>query len=106
MRAKCRRMSETAVRVDAGDDGVSGEVSMIVAPGTKAGARDRMLDRALGAPLMAAAVKLQAVLVAAPSAYAFPEPGKDESGRTRFVVSGALEGDRLVPRRPGAKARS
>lgn len=99
-------MTETAVRVDVGDDGVSGEVSIVVAPGTKAAVRDRLLEGAIGALLTDAAEKLDAVLVAAPSAYAFVQPGKDESGHTRFVVSGALEGDRLVPRRPDVKARS
>jgi hypothetical protein len=94
-------MSDTVVHVKVEARGVSGEVAIVVAPGTKADAQKRLLDRALATTLEDAASSLSAVLVAAPHAYAFVQPGKDDQGRTRFVVSGALEGDRLVPIRPG-----
>ena len=77
-----------------------GEVAIVVAPGTKAKKRDALLDVLLAAPLYDAASELGVVLAAAPSSYAFPLPGKDEAGRTRFAVRGRIEGDRLVPHRP------
>ena len=76
---------------------VVGEISLAVAPGTVASVRDRRLDELLGEALHRAANELQVVLAAAPSAYAKPLPGKDAEGRTRFVVRGRVEGDRLVP---------
>jgi len=81
-------------------NGVTGEIAIAVAPGTKAHARDRALDAALSAALSDAAASLDVVLAAAPSAFAFQQPGKDEEGRTRFTISGRIEGDRLVPARP------
>jgi hypothetical protein len=79
---------------------VHGEVALELPPGTKAAKRDRALDALLAAPLSDAAASLSAVLAAAPSAFAYALPGKDEAGRTRFVVRGRAEGDRLVPERP------
>ena len=87
------------VRVVIEGRGVRGEVAMSVAPGTKAGVRDRALDVLLAGPLAEAADALGAVLMAAPSAYAFPQPGKDEAGRTRFEVRARVEAERLVPER-------
>jgi hypothetical protein len=85
-------------------DRVRGELALEVPPGTKAAKRDRALDALLAAPLSDAAGALDVVLAAAPSAFAFPMPGKDEQGRTRFVVRGRIEGDRLVPERPEPRA--
>ena len=88
-----------SVRVVVEGRGVRGEVLMSVLPGTKAGVRDRALDALLATPLGDAAEALGAVLAAAPSAYAFPQPGKDETGRTRFEVRGRVEAERLIPER-------
>lgn len=82
------------------NDVVVGEVALEVAPGTTANVRDRALDSLLGAQLTEIASQRGVVLSAAPSAYAFQEPGKDSGGRTRFVVRGRVEGDRLLPARP------
>ncbi len=91
-------MSEE-VRVAVENGAVVGEVAIVVAPGTKAKKRDAVLDVLLAAPLFDAASELHVVLAAAPSSFAFPLPGKDEAGRTRFAVRGRVEGDRLVPQR-------
>ena len=88
-----------SVRVVVEERGVRGEVLLNVLPGTKADARDRVLDALLATPLADAADALGAVLAAAPSAYAFPQPGKDEAGRTRFEVRGRVEAERLIPER-------
>lgn len=79
---------------------VRGELALVVAPGTVAKERDRLLDRALRGPLTERAEELGAVLVAAPASYCFVRPGKDEEGRTTFDVGGRLEGERLIPERP------
>jgi hypothetical protein len=89
------------LRVEVRDRAVVGEVAIVVAPGTKANKRDRALDALLATPLHDAASELGVVLAASPSAFAFPLPGKDDAGRTRFAVSGRIEGDRLVPHRSG-----
>ena len=81
---------------------VRGELALDLPPGTTAAKRDRAIGALLVAPLSDAAATLSVVLAAAPSAYAYPLPGKDEAGRTPFVVRGRVEGDRLVPERPDA----
>ncbi len=78
---------------------VSGEVALHVAPGTVAAVRDRALEALLSKPLEALAEEKDAVLVVAASGYAFPQPGKDGQGRTRFIVSGRIEGGRLMPKK-------
>ena len=83
---------------------VSGEIAIEVPPGTTAQARDRALDAALTDPLGDAAERLGAVVAAPPHRFAHPLPGKDEAGRTRFVVRGRAEGGRLVPERGTLKA--
>lgn len=87
-----------AVRVEGKT--VRGEVAIPVQPGTKAATRDRALDALLALPLADAVDELGVVLAAAPHAYAFPQPGKDAEGRTRFLIQGRIEGDRLLPERP------
>ena len=79
---------------------VQGEFALAVAPGTLAKDRDREIDALLAGPLSDAADRLGVVMAAAPSAFARPLPGKDESGRVRFQVAGRVEGERLVPFRP------
>jgi hypothetical protein len=78
---------------------VTGEIAIEVRPGTTAQVRDRALDAALTGLLGDAAESLGAVLAAPPHRFAHPLPGKDEAGRTRFVVRGRAEGGRLVPER-------
>ena len=89
-----------AVEVRIEGSTVRGELALDVTPGTKRAKRDRAIDALLAVPLTDAAVALSVVLAAAPSAFDFPLPGKDDAGRTRFVVRGRVEGDRLVPERP------
>jgi len=91
---------ESELQLETTANGVLGSLALTIAPGTKAAARDRALDGALARPLADAAAKLSVVLAAAPSTFAFQQPGKDDRGRTRFLVSGRVEGDRLVPARP------
>ena len=77
-----------------------GAFALVVAPGTPAAQRDRLVDRLLTQPLFAAAEELGVVLGADPHCFARPLDGKDEQGRTRFSILGRVEGDRLVPARP------
>jgi hypothetical protein len=77
--------------------GVEGEALLRLDPGTRADAQHRAIDAALSSPLNDAAAGLGLVLVARPSAYAVLQPGRDEEGRSRFVVRGRTEGDHLVP---------
>jgi hypothetical protein len=88
---------ETLVRVEESQGGVTGEVALAIAPGTRADAQRDALETALSGPLTEAAARLDLVLAARPSAFAAAQPGKDEQGRTRFLVRGRMEGDRLVP---------
>lgn len=76
-----------------------GELALEVPPGTTAVARDQAIDALLGPRLDALANEATAVVSAAPSAFAFQEPGKDEQKRTRFTIRGLLEADRLLPQR-------
>lgn len=82
-------------------DEVRGEVALLLAPGTLREAQDSALDEALREPLHQASQTMGVFLVAAPSAFARPLPGKDEAGCTRFEVHGRVEGERLVPIRKG-----
>ena len=78
-----------------------GTVAIVVPPGTRAAERDALLDAALGERVHALAAELGAAPAAAPSAYAWPRPGKDGEGRTTFDVCARAEGDRLLPFRKG-----
>ena len=99
--AKNAPLAVEVLRLDVTAHGVEGEVALTLAPGTRAEAQGGALDRALSGPLADAATELGVVLTARPSAFAFVQPGKDDQGRTRFVVRGRAEGGRLVPaRRP------
>ncbi|MBI2390369.1 MAG: hypothetical protein HYV09_12335 [Deltaproteobacteria bacterium] len=82
-----------------------GELALELPPGTTAGVRDKSIDALLGDRLIDAAASVDAVVAAAASAFAFPRPGKDPKGRTVFDVRGRIEGDRLLPSRPGKQAR-
>ncbi len=79
---------------------VRGELALVIAPGTVAKARDRLLDRALLVAITARADELGSVLAAAPASYCFVRPGKDELGRTTFDVGARIEAERLIPERP------
>jgi hypothetical protein len=91
---------ERDLRIDG--DLVVGTIALSVPPGTVAAARDKMLDDALRLQLGDLADELRVALAAAPRRYAWPLPGRDEQGRTRFSVCGRVEGDVLVPHREGA----
>jgi hypothetical protein len=85
------------VRLQATAKGVEGEAALRLDPGVRADAQHRTIDAALSTPLNDAAAQFCLVLAARPSAYAFLQPGKDDEGRTHFVVRGRAEGDLLVP---------
>jgi len=91
------------LRLELVENTLVGELAVDVPPGTTAAARDKAIVALLGARLMALASDANVVVAAAPSSFAFPEPGKDEQKRTRFTVRGVIEADRLVPQRPGKK---
>jgi hypothetical protein len=78
-------------------DRVRGTVTVLVPPGTSSAERQRLLDRALGAPLEELAEAHGLALQAAPSRYVRERPGRDEQGRTVLDVSARVEGDLLVP---------
>jgi hypothetical protein len=89
--------SEVVLRLEETDDGITGEVALAIAPGTRADAQRGALEAALSGPLSDASARLGVVLAARPGAFVSAKPGKDEQGRTIFVVRGRKEGDRLVP---------
>jgi hypothetical protein len=91
------RDPQHVVRLQPTAKGVEGEASLLLEPGMRADAQHHTIDAALSAPLSDAAAELGLTLVARPSAYAFLQPGRDEDGRSRFVVRGRIEGDLLVP---------
>ena len=91
------RPAETELRIEVVPRGVEGEIAIALEPGIRAETQARKLDRPLATPLAEAAAQMNLVLSARPSAYAFVQPKKDEQGRTRFLVRGREEGDRLVP---------
>jgi hypothetical protein len=101
--APARDDAELVVRAEGST--VRGAFALAVAPGTKAAKRDRAIDALLAVPLADAAEALSVVLATSPSAYAYPLPGKDEAGRTRFAVRGRVEGGTLVPERPAPDPR-
>jgi hypothetical protein len=76
---------------------VTGEIALLIAPGTKADAIDKQIDQALNAMLHEVADGMGAVLGTYVSRYAKPLPGKDDAGRTRYLVRARREGGRLVP---------
>jgi hypothetical protein len=88
------------VRLEKTGTEIVGEVRLVLPPGIRSATQARAVDRVLAVPLTNLANELGVVLAAAPSAFAFAQPGKDERGRMRFVVRGIPEGGRLVPRRP------
>lgn len=95
-------MSETAgkapqIELDVEGDEVQGALAFTVAPGTVAKVIDRTIDQLLGDRMDACASALGVVLSAPPSAFVRPLPGKDEEGRTRYVIKARAEGARLVP---------
>jgi len=77
--------------------GLQGEMWIRLEPGTTKQQRDRLLDGVLTEALFEASVQIGAVLSADPHAYAQLTDEVDEDKRTRFVVQGKVEGDRLVP---------
>jgi hypothetical protein len=78
---------------------LSGELALDLPPGTTAAARDKAIDALIGKRLEQLASEIGAVIATAPSAFAFPEPGKDDQKRTRFTIRGVVEADRLIPQR-------
>lgn len=84
---------------------VEGQLALPLPPGIRAAERDRLVDAAVTQALFEAAQQLGVVLAADPHAYAHPLDGKDSEGRTRFVVRGRVEGDRLVPIKTGKLRR-
>jgi hypothetical protein len=97
-------MSDFALRVE-GDE-VTGEFSLLVQLGQKSPSLNAALDRALGVKLSDAATSMGVVVAAAPHTFAKPLPGRDETGRVRYLVRGRREGDRLVPAHSAAKPAS
>jgi hypothetical protein len=91
------------IRLDLVGKALLGELALELQPGTTAAARDKAIDALLGPRLDALALAVTAVVAAAPSAFAFQEPGKDDQKRTRFIVRGLLEADRLLPQRAKKK---
>lgn len=79
------------------NDDVTGEIALAIAPGTRSEVIAKQLDQALAALLEDAAKSLGVIVAAAPSRFARPLPGKDDRGRTRYVVRAARDGDYLVP---------
>ena len=88
---------EDALALTVNEGLVTGEVALEIGPGTPASAISAALDAALAGPLATAAEELGAVLAAAPHRYARALPGKDEAGRTRYMVRARREGDMVVP---------
>lgn len=88
------------LRLEIEDKLIVGEVALAVPPGTSAAARDKALEAVLTEKLLEVSAARGAVLAAAVCKYAFPQPGKDDRGRTRFIVRGRVEADRLLPARP------
>ena len=88
------------LRLETEGDMISGELALDLPPGTTAAARDRALDTILAGRLTELAAARGVVLSAPASSFAFQSPGKDDQRRTRFVVRGRVEGDRLLPARP------
>lgn len=84
-------------------DLVTGELALDLAPGMVAAQQRKSIDEALGEALASAAGDLGVVVAAAPHRFAFPLPGKDPEGRTRFSIGARAEGGRLVPARPAPK---
>jgi hypothetical protein len=93
-------MQGEVVRLEVVEKLVEGELALELPPGTTAAVRDRAIDELLNARLTEIATRQGVVLSAATSAYAFPQPGKDDAGRTHFLIRGRIEGDRLLPHRP------
>lgn len=88
------------LRLDIEGNVIAGEIALDLPPGMNAGARDRAIDALLADRLTEIARGHGVVLSAAASSYAYPVPGKDDQRRTRFLVRGRVEGDRLLPQRP------
>jgi hypothetical protein len=84
-----------SLRVESNE--VQGELTILIAPGTVADNRDRLVDEALTEPLFEFARQNGVVLVADPHAYVRALDGRDEQGNTRFLIQGTMEGDRLIP---------
>lgn len=87
------------------DREIRGEFALLVPPGTLAAARDKLVDEHLTEALFALARSVGAVLATDAHDYARPQDGRDDQGRTRFVVRARIEGDRLLPVRAGARRR-
>lgn len=87
-------------------DVVTGELAIVLAPGTVARDQQRAIDDALKDALYDVAAQLGAVLVSSPHRYTTPLPGKDEQGRMRFRVAARVEGGRLVPAKAGGETPS
>lgn len=96
-------MKGEILRLELEGKALVGELAVDVPPGTTAAARDKAIVALLGPRLQALANEAGIVVGAAASSFAFPEPGKDEQKRTHFTVRGVIEGDRLIPQRPGQK---
>ena len=79
------------------EDEVSGEIALDVPPGTSAKNLEKLVTQALVEPLHRVAEELDVVLAAVPIKYARQVPGRDEEGRTRYLVRGRREGGKLVP---------
>ena len=76
---------------------VTGEIKLLLPPGTLRADQQRALDEALGGMLDEAARALGVVVSAAPYAFARPIPGRGADGSVAFKVRGRAEGDRLIP---------
>ncbi len=76
---------------------VKGEVAIAIPPGTLAAECDRVIAKSLANILTDAANKLGVVLAAPSNKYARPLPGKNAEGKTRYEISGRVEGGALLP---------
>ena len=79
------------------EDEVSGELALVIPPGTSSKNVEKLVTAALVEPLHRVAEELDVVLAAVPLKYARQLPGRDEEGRTRYAVRGRREGGKLLP---------
>ncbi len=78
-------------------DELTGTFELLIPPGTTVEARDKLVDDLLTEPLFELARDQGLVLATDPHGYVKLLDGRDEQGRTRFVLHARFEGGLLVP---------